>query len=121
MQKRVRDWYFQKLITALRKSDIRYESAPRVRTPGNKAKRPPLCDGYCQWIEQENRYRIVIRYRPSYVNELYVIIHEGLHAAFPEVPERESNGEFIDLQSRILMYVFSTRQLKEIESYLPRR
>lgn len=121
MQKRVRDWYFHKLITALRKADIRYELSPRVRTPGSKAKRPPLCDGYCQWIESKKQYKIVIRYRPSYVNELYVIIHEGLHAAFPEVPERESNGEFIDMQARTLLYVLSTRQLKEIESCLPER
>jgi len=114
VKKRVRDWYFQKLVDTLSTSEIRFEQTPRV---GKK-----IVQGYCQFQPRHKKeWLIVIRNRPSYVNELYVLIHEGLHAIFPDWTERDCWGEPVDLVARQLLFDFSTNQHKELLKFLPRR
>lgn len=115
MKQRVVNWYFNKLITALKRADIRFEKDP-IKLKG-MAKRD-VVGGYCVWTG--GKYQIVIRDCPSRINELYVIIHEGLHAAFPKIPEQDSWGEPVDMFARTLLFLFSTNQLKELERFLVR-
>ncbi len=119
MNKTTRQWYYDKLVGALDKAEIRWELHPKVCV-GGKAK-PECVQGYCQWQPEHRRYLIVLRYRPSESNHLYCIIHEGLHAAFPHWDERECFGEPVDYVARYLLFDLPTNQLKKLESYLPGR
>ncbi len=118
MKKRVVDWYFKKIVVALNKSEIRWELHPRAgKRQGSKI---PICQGYSQ-RHDEGKWLIVIRYRPSSVNSMYVLIHEAIHLAFPDWPERYCWGEPVDLQTGELLREFSDNQTDILRSYLPGR